>query len=46
VQHLAPPPVELDAWPDTNRASRVVFITRGIAEAQVRALFAAVQGLA
>ena len=46
VQHLAPPPVELDAWPDTNRASRVVFITRGIAEAQVRALFTAVQGLA
>jgi G3E family GTPase len=46
VQHLAHPPVELAAWPDQNRASRLVFITRGIAEAQVRHLFAAVTGLA
>ncbi|MGN6571940.1 MAG: CobW family GTP-binding protein [Pseudolabrys sp.] len=46
VQHLAPPPVELEAWPDGERASRAVFITRGISERQVRALFAAVQGLA
>ena len=30
VQHLAHPPVELAAWPDDNRQSRVVFITRGI----------------
>ena len=28
VQHLAHPPVELDSWPDGNRTSRVVFITR------------------
>ena len=46
VQHLAHPPVELNAWPDQDRASRLVFITRGIAEAQVRQLFAAVEGLA
>jgi G3E family GTPase len=46
VQHLAHPPVELDSWPDQNRNSRVVFITRGIAERDVRALFAAVQALA
>jgi G3E family GTPase len=46
VQHLAPPPVELEAWPDGERTSRVVFITRGVTEAQVRALFAAVEGLA
>ena len=39
VQHLAHPPVELEAWPDDNRQSRVVFITRNIAEAQVRDLF-------
>jgi len=45
VQHLAHPPVELEAWPDEDRASRVVFITRGIAEAQVRDLFKAVRGL-
>ena len=32
VQHLAHPPVELETWPDDDRQSRVVFITRGIAE--------------
>ena len=45
VQHLAPPPVELAQWPDGNRASRVVFITRNVSEKQVRELFAAVRGL-
>src|SRR5580700_1442226 len=46
VQHLAHPPVELESWPDSNRDSRVVFITRNIEERDVRALFAAVQALA
>lgn len=46
VQHLAHPPVELESWPDENRKGRVVFITRNIAERQVRDLFAAVQALA
>ncbi len=46
VQHLAHPPVELETWPDGNRASRVVFITRNISEKQVRELFAAVRALA
>jgi G3E family GTPase len=45
VQHLAPPPVELESWPDGNRASRVVFITRNISEQQVRDLFKAVRAL-
>ncbi len=45
VQHLSPPPVELTQWPDDNRQSRVVFITRGISEQQVRNLFAAVKVL-
>ena len=45
VQHLAHPPVELTEWPDARRESRVVFITRGITQAQVRELFAAVRGL-
>jgi G3E family GTPase len=46
VQHLAHPPVELETWPDGNRQSRVVFITRNISEAQVRDLFKAVKALA
>lgn len=45
VQHLAHPPVELDAWPDHSREGRLVFITRNITEAQVRGLFAAVSAL-
>lgn len=45
VQHLAHPPVELQAWPNGERATRLVFITRGLGEAPVRALFAAVRGL-
>jgi G3E family GTPase len=45
VQHLAEPPIELDAWPDGVAESRVVFITRGIAEKQVRDLIEAVSAL-
>ena len=45
VQHLAHPPVELETWPDADRQSRVVFITRNITERQVRDLFAAVRAL-
>jgi len=45
VQHLAHPPVELQAWPNGERESRLVFITRGLGEAPVRALFDAVRGL-
>jgi G3E family GTPase len=45
VQHLAHPPVELDSWPDGERGSRVVFITRNIPKAQIRDLFAAVKAL-
>jgi G3E family GTPase len=45
VQHLAHPPVELDAWPDGNRQSRVVFITKNISEQQVRDLFKAMRAL-
>jgi G3E family GTPase len=46
VQHLAHPPVELETWPDANRMSRIVFITRDIPEREVRDLFAAVAALA
>ena len=46
VQHLAHPPAELQVWPDDNRTSRLVFITRQVAERDVRALFDAVAALA
>jgi G3E family GTPase len=46
VQHLAHPPVELVSWPDVNRQSRIVFITRNVPERQVRDLFAAIRALA
>jgi G3E family GTPase len=45
VQHLAHPPVELDKWPDDQRGSRLVLITRNIPEDTVRNLFAAVAAL-
>jgi G3E family GTPase len=46
VQHLAHPPVELASWPDKNHATRLVFITRNIAEREVRDLFSAIRALA
>jgi G3E family GTPase len=46
VQHLAHPPIELAAWPEGERATRLVFITRNVAESRVRNFFAAVCGLA
>ncbi|MPZ57769.1 MAG: GTP-binding protein [Rhizobiales bacterium] len=46
VQHLMHPPVELQTWPDADRATRVVFITRNVPEQAVRDLFAAVRALA
>jgi G3E family GTPase len=45
VQHLISPPVELAAWPDADHSTRLVFITRGIGESQVRDLFAACREL-
>jgi G3E family GTPase len=46
VQHLGHPPVELESWPNENRSSRIVFITRYVPERQVRDLFTAVRALA
>jgi len=45
VQHLAHQPVELESWPADMDGSRLVFITRGISEQDVRDLFAAVRKL-
>ena len=44
--HLAARPVELQAWPDGERASRLEFMTRNIEERTVRDLFDAVRAVA
>jgi len=44
--HLAARPVELQAWPDGERASRLEFVTRNIEERTVRDLFDATRTLA
>jgi G3E family GTPase len=46
VQHLFHPPVELAEWPSADRATRIVFITRGIERAMVENLFAAITTVA
>jgi len=43
MQHLAHPPIELQAWPDDDRQSRVAFVTRGVEEKTVHDLFDAVR---
>jgi G3E family GTPase len=46
VQHTAHRPIELQAWPDDDHRSRLVFITRGIGKAEVEGLFAAISRMA
>jgi G3E family GTPase len=46
VQHLFHPPVPLSRWPGSDRASRLVFITRGISRDTVIGLFDAVRAVA
>ena len=41
VHHVFHPPVALSAWPDADRRSRIVFITRGIAREEVDAVWQA-----
>ncbi|MFO1088967.1 MAG: GTP-binding protein [Hyphomicrobiales bacterium] len=41
VQHVLHPPHRLAAWPDADRRSRLVFITRDIAKADIEKLYAA-----
>jgi hypothetical protein len=36
---VAPAPVLLDAWPDSDHRSRIVFIVRGIARTELEASF-------
>jgi Ni2+-binding GTPase involved in maturation of urease and hydrogenase len=46
VQHLFHPPIELERWPSDDHQTRLVFITRGISEATVAALFSAIASIA
>lgn len=41
VQHVVHPPEHLDAWPDADRRSRIVFIARGIGLPEVEESLAA-----
>ena len=43
VQSLFHPPVELAAWPDGQRQSRIVFITRGLSQTFVQEVLATIQ---
>ncbi len=43
VQHIFHDPVRLDAWPTADRRTKLVFITRGVSEKTVAALFQAWQ---
>jgi G3E family GTPase len=45
VQHVAHPPVELEEWPDDDRRTRLVFVTRGLGRAAVEQLFLGVTAI-
>ncbi len=46
VQHVAHPPVELEDWPDGDRRSRLVFVTRDLPRENVARLFTDVAAIA
>ena len=46
VQHLFHPPIELAAWPSDDHSTRIVFITKGIEQPVVEALFSAIGSIA
>ena len=39
VHHIFHPPVLLDAWPDSDHRSRIVFIARGLERSEIEASF-------
>jgi G3E family GTPase len=41
VQHLVHPPRHLGAWPDAERRSRIVFISRGLSPSAIQRSFRA-----
>ena len=44
VQHVFHPPVRLEAWPDADRRTRIVFIVKDLQPAFVEGLYAAFSG--
>jgi len=46
VQHVVHPPTHMTGWPDDDRRSRIVFITRGIGRERIEASLAAFNALA
>ena len=46
VQHVIHPPAHLDAWPDDDRRSRLVFITRDIGRDEIEASLSTFNALA
>jgi len=46
VQHVVHPPTHLTGWPDADRRSRIVFITRDVSRARIEASLAAFNALA
>ena len=45
VQHIVHPPGHLDAWPDADRRSRLIFIVRGLSRARIERSLAAFNAL-
>ncbi|MDR3515583.1 MAG: GTP-binding protein [Azospirillaceae bacterium] len=45
VQHMFHPPAQLEAWPDDDRRSRLVFITRDLDRSVITAMFDMFGGL-
>ena len=43
VHHVFHPPVQLSAWPEADRRSRIVFITRGLERAEVEEVWSMLQ---
>jgi G3E family GTPase len=41
VQHVVHPPAHLEAWPDVDRRSRIVFIVRGLEQSMIERSLAA-----
>jgi len=46
VHHVFHPPVQLNAWPDADRRSRIVFITRGLERQEIEGVWSGVKGQA